>query len=95
MSHTIYDYMIPHGPQTHVTEPYVSSPPALVILDETGSIWTLGTEMGPAPKGELAFNVLRNGFDTREFASRIERRNGKISIFTRTGRKNWTGHEFV
>lgn len=87
--------MVPRGPQNHITEPYVCSPPALVIMDESGVIWTLGTEMGPAPRGEFAFSVLRNGFNTGEFASRIERRQGKISIFTRAGRKNWAGRGFV
>jgi len=96
-------------PQTHVTEPYVSSPPALLIVDEAGNYWALGFRMGApdgglkekyetradAPRGEFAFNVLKNGQNTGEFASRIERRQGKIRIFTRSGWKWWNGRNFV
>lgn len=88
-------YMLPSGPQRHITEPYVSSPPALVIVDETGAVWTLGFRYGRAPRGEFAFNVLRNGVETGEVASRIERRNGKIRVFCESGWKNWTGRCFV
>jgi len=95
----ILDYMKPAPVQTHITEEYVSSPPALRILDETGAVWTLGTEyVQPgrgAPCGEFAFNVLRNGVDCDEFASRIERRRGRIRIFTATGWKHWTGRSFI
>jgi len=89
------DYMRPHGEQTHITEAYVSSPPALVIVDETGVFWTLGFKFGPAPKGEYAFDVMKNGEPTGEYASRIERRNGRIRIFTPKGWKWWTGRAFV
>lgn len=96
-------YMIPHGPQTHITEEYVSSPPALAIIDEAGAVWTLGLSMqrqqsetgGFAPKGEFAFNVLRNAVDVGEIASRIERRRGKIRIFTHSGWKQWNGRAFI
>lgn len=81
--------------QTHITEPYVSSPPALVIVDERGDIWTLGLHYRAAPRGEFAFDVLKNGIATGEFASRIERRNGRTYIFGHEGRKVWTGKTFV
>lgn len=93
----IYQYMMP-AEQKHITDTYVSSPPALVITDIDGARWCLGTEyarMDDSPRGEFAFNVLRNGIDTGEFASRIERRRGKIQIFTRQGWKSWTGRGFV
>lgn len=86
------------GPQVHVTENYVSIPPALTITDEIGAVWTLGLVRADerlSPKGEFAFNVLRDGEDTTEIASRIERRGGKVRIFTRHGWKRWTGREFV
>ena len=91
----IYTYMIPSHEQTHITENYVSSPPALVVIDEIGAYWTLGTSVGPAPNGEFAFDVLRNGKRTGEHASRIECRCGKVRIFTRKGWRNWSGLSFV
>lgn len=94
----VLPYMVPSGPQTHITESYVSTPPALLIVDERGAHWTLGetfARMSDAPGGEFAFNVLRNGMDTGEFASRIERRQGKIRIFTRQGWKVWSGRSFI
>ncbi len=93
----IYQYMLPRE-QQHITETYVSTPPALVITDPMGARWCLGTEfarMDDSPRGEFAFNVLRNGVDMGEYASRIERRRGKIQIFTRQGWKSWTGKGFV
>lgn len=93
----LYQYMKPHGEQQHITESYVSVPPALTITDETGAIWTLGQDMAPrhkSPDGEFAFTVLRNGVSCHEVASRIERRNGKIKIFTSRGWKVWTGQSF-
>ena len=92
---TILPYMLPRGEQTHITENYVSSPPALVIVDETGALWTLGTNCGPAPHGEFAFDVLRNGIGNGAHASRIECRCGKVRIFTHTGWRNWSGRSFV
>lgn len=83
----ILPYMVRSGEQQHVTEPYVSVPPALTITDETGAIWTLGFRFGEAPRGEFAFNVLRNGVETGEIASRIERRQGRILVFTAQGWK--------
>lgn len=88
-------YMRPHGLQTHITEEYVSSPPALIIVDETGAVWTLGFEQITGPRGEYAFPVLRNGLPVGEYASRIERRGGKIRIFTANGFKRWSGRSFV
>ena len=91
-------YMVPRGPQTHITESYVSSPPALVIVDERGAYWTLGesyARLDDSPRGEFAFNVLRNGRDTGVYASRIERRNGRIRVFTRQGWLTWSGKGFL
>lgn len=94
----IHGYMLRPKEQTHITESYVSTPPALVIVDERGEVWTLGDQfarMSDAPGGEFAFNVLRSGAETGVFASRIERRNGKIRVFTRQGWMVWTGQFFL
>lgn len=94
----IQSYMLRPQEQTHITESYVSSPPALIIVDEVGDVWTLGfttAHHGIGPNGEFSFNVLRNGVDVGEIASRIERRNGRIRIFTKDGFKRWTGRHFI
>lgn len=91
-------FMELQGEQVHVTESYVSVPPALTIVDEVGAVWTLGFGTAPqwqSPRGEFAFNVLRNGVDTGEVASRIERRGGRVKIFTRHGWKTWSGTTFI
>lgn len=86
----VLPYMLPPKEQTHITEAYVSSPPALIVIDEEGAVWTLGNRMQMGPKGEYAFDILRNGVDTGEVASRIERREGKVRIFTLNGWKRWS-----
>lgn len=83
------------GEPTFETENYVSSPPALWIVEADNSCWTLGFAAGNAPRGEFAFNVLRDGVNTGEFASRIERRNGRIRCFTKDGWKVWNGRLFL
>jgi hypothetical protein len=91
-------YAMPRAEQVHITESYVSVPPALTITDQENFVWTLGFQTAPrgkSPDGEFAFDVLRNGFDTGEVASRIEMRSGRIRIFTRDGWKRWSGKTFV
>lgn len=90
-------FMVLQGAQRHVTESYVSVPPALTITDERGDVWTLGFAAAPkwqSPDGEFAFDVLRNGVGTGEVASRIDRRSGKVKIFTHHGWKTWNGSFF-
>ena len=89
------DYMVRRGLQQHVTEDYVSSPPALTITDERGDLWCLGFGGGHVSGGEFAHPVLRNGQATGEMANRIERRGGRIRIFTAGGWKRWTGTTFI
>lgn len=95
----IYDYMLKPKEQSFITESYVSTPPALWIHDERGDVFTLGTArlmyQADAPQGELAFAVQKNGVNTGTFASRIERRHGKIRAFTRQGWRTWTGNQFA
>lgn len=90
-------YMVRQGPQNHITENYVSSPPALTITDDVGDLWCLGFNAPPEriQGGEYSFSVLRNGMPTGEFANRIERRAGRISIFTADGWKRWRNGSFV
>lgn len=90
-------WMVRQGEQAYETENYVSVPPALHVTDEVGDRWTLGfltAHKLQAPEGEYGFNVLRDGIDTGEIASRIECRNGKVRIFTRHGWKRWLGREW-
>jgi hypothetical protein len=94
----VLEYMLPEKEQKYITESYVVSPPAARITDERNDVWSLGymyQKLSDAPNGEFAFNVLKNGCETGEFASRIERRNGKIRIFTRNGYKIFNGKSFV
>lgn len=90
-----FDFMKRRGPQLHITENYVCSPPALTITDETGAVWALGMLDHGIHGGEFTFDVLRNGKITGEIANRIERRNGKISVFGPQGRKGWNGRSFL
>ena len=93
----ILPFMVLQGEQHHVTEAYCAVPPCLAITDELGATWTLGFKIANkdlSPEGEFAFNVLRDGVDMNEIASRIERRNGKVRILTAQGWKVWGGQFF-
>lgn len=91
---SMLDYMLPPKEQLFLTENYVVSPPALLLNDSAGNVWALGLQQIPGPRGEYAFPVVRNGLETGEFASRIERRGGKIRIFTLNGWKQFNGRSF-
>ncbi|SRR6266568_984751 len=94
----ILDYMKKGHRTEYISEPYVSSPPAAFIIDEYENIFTLGFEYqrkDDAPIGEYAFNILYNGHPTGYYASRIERRNGKVRIFTRSGWRVFNGKSFI
>jgi len=88
-------YMKLRGEQHFETENYVSTPPALLVLEANGTVWTLGFNRIFGPRGEFAFDVLKDGVFTGEWASRIERRGGKIRIFTADGFKVWNGRSFT
>lgn len=95
-SSIVLPYMRAPGEQLFLTESYVSSPPALIINDEANNVWTLGVGASPeGPRGEFAYDVLLNGMPTGETASRIERRAGRIRIFTPVGMKRWNGRAFI
>ena len=98
-AHLVFPYMRPPRKQTHITEAYVSSPPALLIIDASGTVFTLGYEyqdIRDAPQGEFAFSILVNGYRTGEYGSRIEYRSNKVRILCRGGYwKWWNGHTFI
>lgn len=90
----VESYMKLQGEQLWQSENYVSSPPALLVLESDGTVWTLGPNRTFGPRGEFAFDVLRNEVWTGEWASRIELRAGTVRIFTTAGWKSWNGNSF-
>lgn len=92
------DFMLQRGPQYFITESYVCVPPANHIIDEQNAIWMLGlhsVDRRERTRGHYTFNVLRNGQETGEIASHIERRYNKVRILTRVGWKYWNGQHFA
>jgi hypothetical protein len=77
------------------SEEYVEIPPAYLITDETGAMWSFGTEYATGRDRHFEFNVLRNDVDTGEMASRITYRSGKVRIFGSAGWRTWTGKYFL
>ena len=60
-----FPFMKPMGPHMPVTDAYVCIPPALVINDSCGALWTLGFDRGSSWRtGEFEFDVIRNGVKT-------------------------------
>jgi hypothetical protein len=91
-----FPFMAPQGPHMPTTEAYVAIPPALVIRDNEGALWTLGFERGAFwQTGEFEFDVVRNGKKTGELACRVEFRRGKVRIFGEAGWRIWNGRCFV
>jgi len=95
--HKLFPFMRRLGEQTHVTEAYVSIPPALQITDAEGAIWTLGFDYDEREwrAGRFEYDVVRNGRMTGEFARTIEFRAGKVIIWGADGRRTWNGRQFV
>ena len=96
----LHSYMRPQTQPRPASDGYVSSPPALFIVDEFGKVFALAEEFGTVwdgnkSMGEFVFRVLVNGNKSGYFASRIEMRRGKVRIFTKSGWKDWTGKEFI
>jgi len=91
-----YPFMKPQGPHMPITEAYVCIPPALVIRDDEGSLWTLGFDQGSTWRtGEYEYDVVRNGVKTGEHACRIEFRKRKVYIYGEAGWRCWNGRTFV
>jgi hypothetical protein len=72
----------------------VEIPPAHLITDERGGMWTLGPEY-TLHDGQFEFSVLRNDVDTGEMAAKIVYRGGVVTIYGRDGRRRWTGRAFI
>lgn len=72
----------------------VEIPPAYLITDETGAMWSFGTEYA-LHNGQFEFNVIRNDIDTGEVANKIVYRGGAVTIFGRDGWRRWNGRTFI
>lgn len=92
-----FGFMRPQGPHMPITEPYVSIPPALVIRDNEGAVWTLGFDYSEAEwrTGKWEYDVVRNGRKTDAFAQVVEFRKGKVIIYGADGRRVWNGRCFI
>jgi hypothetical protein len=75
--------------RTNKSESYVSVPPAFLITDSDGAMWSFGSQY-VQHNGEYEFNVLRNDVDTDEVAKRIEYRKGVVWIFGHYGWKHFS-----
>jgi hypothetical protein len=58
----------------------VCIPPAFVITDSEGGMWTFGNEYAWRD-GQMEFNVMRNDVDMDETASRIVMKRGVVWIY--------------
>jgi hypothetical protein len=92
-----FSFMRPQGPHVPITEAYVSIPPALVIRDEEGALWTLGFDYDEREwrSGRWEYDCVRNGRKTGDFCRTIEFRNKKVIIYGADGRRVWNGRHFV
>src|SRR6266536_1205057 len=92
-----FHFMRPPGPHWPITEPYVSIPPALVIHDNEGAIWTLGFDYDEREwrTGRYEYDIVRNGQKTGEFGRIIEFRRGQVKIWGAEGWRAWNGRCFV
>lgn len=77
------------------TESSVSVPPALIVTDERGDVWSIGFRHDQ----HMQWEVLRNDRVTGEFAERIVHRvldsRRVVSIWSDGRWKNWTGQSFL
>lgn len=71
--------------RANVTEAYVSIPPALIIMDSDGAVWTAGRQVSPDE-----FIVLRNDLHVGETAQFVEYNNGLVRLFGRTGWRSFS-----
>jgi hypothetical protein len=77
------------------SENYVCVPPALLVTDYDGGMFTLGNEY-VINNGLMEFNVLRNDVDTGEIAHKIEYSARVVTIYGYGyGKKRWSGKSFI
>jgi len=62
------------------TESDVEIPPAFLITDSDGAMWTFGSQY-TIHHGEYKFSVMRHDVDTGEVAKRFVYRRGLVWIF--------------
>ena len=72
------------------TENYVEVPPALLITDADGAVWSLGTDH-KIIDGRYHFNVIRNDKNMGVYAEKIVYEKRRVNIYTAEGRFVWTG----
>lgn len=90
--------MLPAYRFIYESESYTSVPPARYIFDSQGNVFQFGLayqDERERPQGHYAFNVLLNEHQTGEFASQIEKKDGRVRIFTKQGWKYFNGRSFV
>jgi hypothetical protein len=76
------------------SENYVTIPPAFLITDADGGMWSFGPEY--IKHGWIfEFNVLRNDVDTGEVAYKIEYQKGVVTIYGVNGKKRWSSKSFI
>lgn len=75
------------------TETYVEVPPALIITDERGDVWSLGLQY--VFHGQrLLYNVICNDLDMGEMAEKIVF-DGRVKIYGAERWKIWNGRAFI
>jgi hypothetical protein len=72
------------------SENYVTVPPAFLITDSDGAMWTFGAGQYETHNGEFEFPVMRNDVDMKEVAKRIEYVRGRVRIFGHYGWKTFS-----
>jgi hypothetical protein len=80
--------------RTFKTDNYVCIPPALLITDERGDTWSIGSDY--IQDGQRFYwGVIRNDKHMDEHAERIEYKAGRVRIYTTLGPKVWNGRTFI
>lgn len=77
------------------SEPYVEIPPARVITDTSGAMWSFGQSYVKLDNGYYEFNVIRNDRDLDEYAQKIVYQKGRVRIFGKDGWRVWNGRTFI
>jgi hypothetical protein len=78
-----------HYERENKTENDVEVPPAFLITDSDGAMWTFGPQY-EVHNGEFQFAIMRNDVDTGEVAKRIVYQRGTVWIFGSYGWKHFS-----